>query len=77
MFVYVDLGFVMLVFGKLSKLFRDKMLCLILRNAAYLCKNFAYFLQRWCAKALPIFKSFAAMGRQKIPQCWKTLSACC
>ena len=30
------------------------MFCLILRSAAYLCKNFAYLLQPWSAKAFPI-----------------------
>ena len=76
LFVYVDLGFVMLMFGKLL-IFREKTFCLIFCSAAYLCKNFAYFLQPWCAKAFPIFESFAAMGRQKIPQCWKTLLSFC
>ena len=63
MFVYVDWGFVMLVFGKLSELLRDKMLRLILRSAAYLCKNFAYFLQPSTTKPLPIFSSVGVQKR--------------
>ena len=35
----------------------------ILRSAAYLCKNFAYFLQPWSAKALPIFSSLGVQKR--------------